>query len=91
MSQTLTSSRLATSRSRPATSRTWLRLPAADPSAGLQTVWIESTMTTAGLRVAICSRIVSSEVSAARKRPGTLAPRRRPRSLTCARDSSPET
>ena len=49
-----------------AASRTWPMLPGADWNFSEKTVWIESTMTSAGWRRAISSRIRSRQVSASR-------------------------
>ena len=57
MRRTGTPSRLAKTRSSAAQSRIWLMLPGMESEASLDTVWIESTITTDGRRLPTWSRI----------------------------------
>ena len=82
---------LATDSSCDAHSRTWVTVPAVDPSSGSRTVWIESTTTTSGSRSAIARSTFGSEVSESSHNPGSSAPRRSARRRTCCADSSADT
>ena len=73
-----------------AASRTWPMLPGADWNFSENTVWTESTMTSAGRSRAISSRIRSRQVSASRYSGARSTPSRWPRDLIWCSDSSPE-
>ena len=85
------SSRLASSASALAASRTWPTDPGAPFMSARCIVWIESITQTFGFSASIVARMVSSELSASALTSRAAAPRRSARKRTCAVDSSPET
>jgi hypothetical protein len=87
-STTLTPRALASPTRRWAQPRTWPTVPGAVPRSGSNTVWIESTTTTAGARASRWATIRGSEVSATSHSDGAVTPRRSARSATWRADSS---
>ena len=69
-------------------SRTCATLPGADSSAGRNTVWIESTMSTRGLTASSSACTADRSLSAHSSSPSPRMPSRSARILTCAADSS---
>src|SRR5260370_33105 len=77
--------------SRAADSRTWVTLPALPSKPASLTVWIESTIASAGDSPRMASQIASRSFSGSRRIPGWSESSLSARIRTCCPDSSPET
>ena len=82
---------LAQAMTRAADSRTCETLPGADSSSGVDIVWIESTISSAGRTRSAASSTAEMSVSVSTSNVSWPSAVRSARSLICSADSSPET